>query len=325
MDQNLEKIDVLMATYNGEKYIETQIQSLLNQTDQNFCLYICDDHSKDNTKAIIEKYAKDYPEKIKIIVSEKNLGAIQNFSFLLNHSMNHSKADYVMFADQDDIWMKDKIEKSLAKMKHLEKVHGKDLPLLVHTDLTVVDQNLNILGQSFWKYTHLKPFSFHTTNRFLVQNVVTGCTMMLNRQLCQLSLPVPNEALMHDWWIALTAATFGKIGIVNEPTILYRQHGSNTLGAKKFKLFKTLKDGFIAYCNKDRTLQNKMNARQAQAKVFFERFKTQLNRNEQLMFIDYLNFQNSSFLKKRLIVIKHGFYRSEWAINCALFVMGAKP
>ncbi len=325
MDQNLETIDVLMATYNGEKYIDAQIQSLLNQTHQNFCLYICDDHSKDNTKAIIEKYAAKYPEKIKIIVSEKNLGAIQNFSFLLNHSTNHSTADYVMFADQDDIWINDKIEKSLAKMKHLEKVHGKGLPLLVHTDLTVVDQNLKVLGNSFWKYTNLKPFSFHTTNRFLVQNVVTGCTMMLNRQLCQLSLPVPSEAIMHDWWIALTAATFGKIGIVNEPTILYRQHGSNTLGAKKFKLFSTLKDRFIAYCKKDRTLQNKMNARQTQAKAFFERFQTQLKCNDQLMFNDYLNFQNHSFLKKRIIVVKHGFYRSEWVINCALFVMGVKP
>jgi len=320
MDQS-KQIDVLMATYNGEKYIDSQIQSLLNQTHQNFCLYICDDHSKDNTKAIIEKYANDYPEKIKIIVSEKNLGAIQNFSFL----MSQSKADYVMFADQDDLWINDKIEKSLAKMKHLEKVHGKELPLLVHTDLTVVDQNLKVLGKSFWNYTHLKPFLFHTTNRFLVQNVVTGCTMMLNRKLCQLSLPVPNEALMHDWWIALTASTFGKIGIINEPTILYRQHGSNTLGAKKFKLFKTLKDGFSAYCSKDQTLQNKMMAKQAQAKVFFERFQTQLNDNEKLMFKDYLNFQNSSFFKKRIIVIKHGFYRSKCLINCALFLMGVKP
>lgn len=320
MDQS-KQIDVLMATYNGEKYIDSQIQSLLNQTHQNFCLYICDDHSKDNTKTIIEKYANDYPEKIKIIVSEKNLGAIQNFSFL----MSQSKADYVMFADQDDLWINDKIEKTLAKMKHLEKVHGKELPLLVHTDLTVVDQNLKVLGKSFWKYTHLKPFSFHTTNRFLVQNVVTGCTMMLNRQLCQLSLPVPHEALMHDWWIALTAATFGKIGIVTKPTILYRQHGSNTLGAKKFKLFKNLKDGFIAYCSNDQALQNKMKAKQAQARVFFERFQTQLNDNEQLMFKDYLNFQNSSFLKKRIIVIKHGFYRSKCLINCGLFVMGVKP
>lgn len=321
MDPNLKQIDVLMATYNGEKYIDGQIESLLNQTYQNFCLYICDDHSKDTTKNIIEKYAKDYPEKIKIIKSEKNQGAIQNFSFLLSQS----KAEYVMFADQDDIWMEDKIEKSLAKMKLLEKIHGKDLPLLVHTDLIVVDQNLNVLGHSFWKYTHLKPSSFHSANRFLVQNVVTGCTMMLNRPLCKLSLPVPNEAIMHDWWIALTAATFGKIGVVNEPTILYRQHGSNTLGAKKFKLFKTLKDGFIAYWNKDRTLQKKMNARQEQAKAFFERFQIQLNKNEHLMFKDYLEFQNHSFFKKRMTVIKHGFYRSEFVINCALFVMGAKP
>lgn len=318
---NTEQITILMATYNGEKYLDAQIHSILNQTYQNFQLIICDDLSKDETKKLIEKFAKSFPDKIKIIDSSINQGAIQNFSFL----MQHATTDYVMFADQDDIWMQDKVEKSYLEMKSLEKVHGNQVPLLVHTDLTVVDQNLNILGQSFWKYTNLKPHLFSRMNRFLVQNVVTGCTMLLNRPLYELARPVPECALMHDWWIGLTAATFGKIGIVNAPTILYRQHGSNTLGAKKFQLFKVVREGFKAYTSKDRTLQKKMNARQNQAKAFFEKYGDKLNSDQLHVIQDYLKFHEYSSLKKRYMVIKHGFYRSETMINCLLFLIGAKP
>ena len=98
-------IDILMATYNGEKYLDTQINSILNQTEQNFRLLICDDHSRDGTGALIEKFSREYPSKIFIVKSEKNLGAKANFSFL----MQHATADYIMFADQDDFWQEEKI------------------------------------------------------------------------------------------------------------------------------------------------------------------------------------------------------------------------
>jgi glycosyltransferase involved in cell wall biosynthesis len=314
-------IDILMATYNGEKYFETQLQSILNQTHQQFRLLICDDHSKDNTKNLIEKYIQDYPSKIFKVETPDNLGAKDNFSFL----MQHAKANYIMFADQDDLWKEDKIAKTLAEMKTLEKLHGQDVPLLVHTDLTVVDKDCKVIDASFWKYSHLKVFSYHKTNRFLIQNVVTGCTMMINKNLCALAHPVPKNAFMHDWWIALVASTFGKIGLVNEPTMLYRQHDSNTLGAKKFATWNFLREGFKRFWKNDKTFQDQVAARVAQAKVLLERYSDKLTKKDKQLIQDYIMLQTYPWFKKRIVVLKHRFFRSGFLRNFFTFFLKLRP
>lgn len=305
------QIDILMATYNGEKYVKEQIFSILNQSYQNFRLLISDDHSKDETKNILVSLSKQYPDKISLVTSDKNLGAKENFSFL----MQHAKASYIMFSDQDDLWMKDKIAKTFEEMMRMEEKHGKDSCLLIHSDLTVVNQDCKVLGNSFWKYSNFNAASFHTMNRFLIQNVVTGCTMMVNRQLLELSHPVPKESLMHDWWIALVASAFGKIGIVKEATILYRQHGNNTLGAKKFGVISFLINGFKRLITNDPYFLEKKKEHYAQAKVFLKRYEAKLTEQKQKMVQDYISLEDFSWLKKRYIVTKHKFYRSGFLRN----------
>ena len=139
----MEKIDILLATYNGEKFVKEQIESILNQTYENFNLIISDDASTDNTLNILEEYEKK-DTRIKVFKKEKNKGLIDNFEFLLKNVTS----DYFMFSDQDDIWKKDKIEKSINKLK--EESLG-----LVYTDLEIVDEKLNVIYPSYWKYKQI--------------------------------------------------------------------------------------------------------------------------------------------------------------------------
>ena len=138
-----------------------------------------------------------------------------------------------MFCDQDDVWNNDKIEKTYKKMQELEKLYGDSIPLLAHTDLEVVNEKLETLSFSMWKSEHINPRA-NTLNKLLMQNTITGCTMMINRTLAMKSLSISSKAIMHDWWIGLVATAFGKIGFIEESTMRYRQHGRNDTGAKNY-------------------------------------------------------------------------------------------
>ena len=234
-------IDILLASYNGEKYIAEQIDSILNQTFDDWILYIKDDCSTDNTATIILEYEKKYKDKIKIILSDKQSGSAKNNFFSM---LKYSKSDYIMLCDQDDIWMPDKVEITYNAMLKAEQENN-DIPVLVHTDLKVVDENLNVISDSLLKMQKLDSRK-DKINNLLVQNIVTGCTVMVNKKLINYINKPPQHAVMHDWWFALIAASLGKIVFIDKKTVLYRQHGMNSVGAKdvnsKDYLFKMLKN-----------------------------------------------------------------------------------
>jgi glycosyltransferase involved in cell wall biosynthesis len=224
-------IDILLATYNGQAYLREQIDSILAQSNQDWRLTIRDDGSSDNSVSIVEKYAAEYPDKIKLITdSDGNLGASLNFGRLLGQA----NAGYIMFSDQDDVWLPNKIELTLNAMKATEQIYP-DKPVLIHTDLKVVDSDLNIIADSMWSYQKIFPEISNNLNRIMAQNVVTGCTMMINRKARDVSAPVPAEAVMYDWWLALNVAKHGKIVYVSIPSILYRQHSRNRIGAQEVR------------------------------------------------------------------------------------------
>lgn len=220
-------IDILLASYNGEKYIAEQIESILDQTYKDWFLYIKDDCSTDNTVNIINAYEKRYRDKIKVVVSDKPTGSAKDNFFSI---LQYSKSDYIMTCDQDDVWIPEKIEITYNKMKEAENSY-KDIPILVHTDLKVADENLNIISDSLLKMQNLDS-SRDKLNNLLVQNIVTGCTVMVNRKLLDYIMTIPKNAIMHDWWMALIAASLGKIKFIEKPTVLYRQHNHNDVGAK---------------------------------------------------------------------------------------------
>lgn len=222
-------IDILMATYNGERYLGQQIDSILAQSHQDWQLLIRDDGSDDNTKNIIEDYAARYPDKIRLITdNEGHLGLCLNFAKLLEYADN----EYIMFSDQDDVWLPNKIELTLETMKEAEKTHP-DKPLLVHTDLKVVDSDLKTIADSMWSYHRIFPDISNNLKDLMIRNVVTGCTAMINKKAKEISMPIPEEARVHDWWIAMNVAKQGKIVSVSTPTVLYRQHSANIIGTRR--------------------------------------------------------------------------------------------
>lgn len=221
-----DKIAILMATYNGEKYICQQIDSILSQTCKDWELYIHDDGSTDNTIAVVESYVEKYPNKIHLIDGKSTGGAKYNFFYMFGQV----EAPYYMTCDQDDVWLDKKIELTYDKMLTIE--NKADVPCLVYTELRVVDSELNTIADTMSGYQSLDCHK-RTINQFILQNSVTGCTMMVNRALRDKMLRITDidNTIMHDWWAALVAAQFGKTAFIDEPTILYRQHGDNSLGA----------------------------------------------------------------------------------------------
>lgn len=221
-----DKIAILMATYNGEKYICQQIDSILSQTCKDWELYIHDDGSTDHTIAAAESYVEKYPDKIHLIDGKSTGGAKYNFFYLFGQV----EAAYYMTCDQDDVWLDKKIELTYDKMLTIED--KADVPCLVYTELRVVDGELNTIADTMSEYQSLDCHK-RTINQCILQNSVTGCTMMVNRALRDKMLHITDidNTIMHDWWAALVAAQFGKTAFIDEPTILYRQHGDNSLGA----------------------------------------------------------------------------------------------
>lgn len=286
-------IDILLAAYNGERYIEEQIDSLLKQSFKDWRLIVRDDCSNDNTPCILKAYADKYKDKIIFIEGDTpSGGAKQNFWKLLSFV----ESDYIMFCDQDDFWLENKVLNTFEAMKKAEARYGKNTPLLVHTDLAVVDEGLSLKASSMFSYQGLDKKAV-TLNRLLCQNNITGCTVMINRSLLRLSKNFNTQKmLMHDWWLGLLAAAFGKVVFLDKAEILYRQHGKNQLGAVKknsaSRLSGAKKRLFDTY---------------EQAEEFFLIYKNQLLPSELVCIKAYAEFKNINKLKRLYRIFKYDY------------------
>ena len=299
----MKKISILISTFNGKKYIKEQLDSIFNQTYKNIEIIVRDDGSSDNTIEILKSY------NIKPIDTKINLGAMVSFEELLKYALQNSNSDYFMFCDQDDVWDTKKVEKTLAKMEEMEKEFG-NIPLLVHTDLEVVDEKLNTINSSFMNFQKINPriSKFHN---LLIQNTITGCTVMINRKLAQMCLPIPDKAIMHDWWIGLVATQFGKIGYLNESTIKYRQHTSNTIGAKGFDI------GFVL---KSISKKVSLGRNISQSKGFFQQFKNELDEDTIEMLQEFISLEQKTWSQKRTILLKYKLLKQGFIRNAGLFL-----
>lgn len=304
-------VHIVLATYNGERFIREQLDSILGGATDDVSIEVCDDGSTDGTLEIVREYAGQY-ECIRIHENKKNLGYAKNFI----EGIRRSTSPYIMLCDQDDIWMPDKIARTLEAMKALEQEcrHGDTCPLLVFTDATNYEDGTGRELGSFHKSSRLNVEKTGPA-RLLMENKCIGCTVMVNAAIIPYLETVPEEIRVHDWWLALICSCFGKIYYLPETTLQYRQHHGNMIGGS----------GFFAYMkNRIMNLRKQRVALEqtfAQGKAFYLLFRDRLGEKEKETVRAFSQMEEAGPLRRRWYVVRFGFYKSGWMRNVALFLI----
>jgi glycosyltransferase involved in cell wall biosynthesis len=296
-------VQILLATYNGEKFLREQLDSLLNQTFQDFTILIRDDGSTDATLQIIEEYQQKHVAKINLIKDDKqNVGVTQNFNLLLEKS----NADYLFFCDQDDVWLNEKMELSLKKIQSLEdKNHS--TPCMIYSDMKAIDEQGNITADSVWQQLKLHP-KYFTLNRLLVQNIPHGCTMLINKAMKNIAYPIPKDAILHDHWMALLAVTTGKFIAMEVPLVLLRNHNENVT-RKKTSFEDKLKRFAGNFLSKDE-YEYFISIRVNQAKAFLETCYNQLNKEQRATIQHFIQLESTRGFSRKKLFLQHKFFRT---------------
>lgn len=222
------EIAILMATYNGEPYLQEQIESILQQTNHDWHLYIRDDGSSDGTINIIDTYCANHPDLITRLEYSSQRGACNNFLSLIKAV----DALYYLFSDQDDYWLPEKIDTLYTQIKKVES-SSPNIPIVVCSDMFVADKKLNIVHPSWWEHSYIFPKFIRQYSDCATAAGTTGCAMMFNKQAkaCCI-IPAPPTTVMHDCWVTLcTLKNKGILTAVAKQLVYYRQHGDNTMGA----------------------------------------------------------------------------------------------
>ena len=268
-------ITILLACYNGKEYLPAQLDSILTQNTQAaFSVLIRDDGSTDGSWEVLEDYAGRYPERITLLPKTQPTGSAKGNFFALLDAVGEKElcrpGDYLMFSDQDDVWLPDKVERTLALM---EQTQGSPaVPALV------------------------------------LQNCITGCTMMINQPLFALADKTPPECAMHDWWLGLLAACFGKIGYTIEPLMLYRQHGDNSVGAKDIRdlSFYTHK------LSQKEQIQKNYREMFAQAEFLCREYEDKLSDQQKEILQAWYTIPKLGRFGKARRILKYGFTKNTW-------------
>lgn len=302
-------VGIVMAAYNSEKFIGEQLDSILSGTYQDIHIYVRDDGSTDNTVSIVKEYEQKYPCKVQLVENKQNGGLVKNFLT----GVMEAKENYIMFSDHDDVWLPDKVKVTLEAMQEAEASEGEQ-PIVVFTDNTIVDGDLKPLGASFYERSHFD-FNQMGLSYMLMENKLIGCTMMINRSLAEKIKVLPDHARVHDWWIALIAAAFGKIVFVNEQTMLYRQHGSNVIGNRSFSKYvtdaaKSLKK------QKEKILQT-----EKQAEDFLKIYEAELSVEQKKLVADFAHLEQYSFFKRKILVLKNKYLKSGFIRNIGVLLV----
>lgn len=291
-------IDILMATYNGEEYIAQQIDSIIGQTFTEWRLLISDDCSQDSTLSIIEKYASR-DDRIKIISNGVKYGSAKSNFFSLTA---HASADYVMFCDQDDVWMSDKIASTYECMRTCEDGCPSYKPIMVFTDMAIADSNLSTIADSFELHSNID-ISRTAFSRVLAQSLGAGCTMMINAPLlnCMKRTLVNDSIIMHDWWATIIASAFGAICHVDEPTSLYRQHEDNSVGASRYS-------PITRFLNKE-SMVDSVRLTIKQAAEFERQFGSYLSEGNRFSVATYASIPERDLLGRLIALYKSGCWK----------------
>ena len=300
-------VDILMATYNGERYLEEQIRSIQAQTFTGWHLLVSDDCSTDRTLEIIQHLATE-DDRIRLVSSgTRKGGAKENFFYL----MSQSTADYVFFCDQDDVWLPDKMALSLEHMLK-NAIAGK--PNCLYTDLAIVDRRLNTMYES--RFAKAGVSGKDNFASLLFENRLTGCTVLVDRALLRRAMKCFNleSVIMHDWWVGLIAVSQGRLIRFERATMLYRQHEANVVGEQR----KTIKQLVVG-------AKEGFNRKVAQASYFVECYKECLTKHD-LDFAQQLSqFARLSLPKRLSLINSNGLWGSSPSERVNTFIHIVAP
>ncbi len=302
------RVHIVMASYNGEKYMEEQLNSLLAQTWQNITIEVCDDGSSDRTCEIAEQYLRQ-DSRLSLHRNEKNKGYVRNFL----EGIRRSDAEYIMLCDQDDIWYRDKVELTLRAMERAEK-ECPDKPVLVFTDAINFDSGTGQEQGRFHHSSHLDTKKVDTGHLFM-ENKVIGCTAMVNRAILPYLTEIPEEIRVHDWWLALICSHFGRVVYLDRPTLLYRQHSGNMIGGSSFGSY--VRNRLAGIRDQRAALRSSYRQGQAFLTLFGERMTPQQKETAQ----KFAALAETGCLMRRWNMMKYGFTKSGLMRNVGLFIL----
>lgn len=302
-----QRIAIVLSTYNGEAYIAAQLDSLIAQTYQNWCCYIRDDGSKDESITIIKRYVAQDPRFVFLEDQLGNLGVVQAYFYLFN------KVDepYIAACDQDDVWFPDKLERSLRLLQSIET--AKKIPALVHTDSAFVDSQLNSIRDQFIGKRGLKT----GLNGIIIANSVQGGSTLFNRALNNESKKI-RAKLPYDYHLGMIAELTGARGFIADNLLYYRQHNSSSIARNDAKLEHSEPSEISP------TLQVSL-SNYRHVKADFNALEWTATAKKQVAEYLYL-FEGSSKLKKLYILCKnrYAFYRRKDLLSLIVLILKHK-
>lgn len=263
------KISVAMCTYNGEKFIEKQLDSILDQTMKVDEIIICDDCSKDNTINIVKKYKEKAEIKIKIISNKNNLGVTKNFM----NAFKNCTGEIIFLCDQDDIWDKDKVKIIVDKFNENSQIN------MIGTDALLIDKDDNSMDKKLWDFVGYKWSKDNLTNNYkfqLKKAILTGATAAARKSFID-KFMIESKYVIHDYWLSECASMTDSLYMMNVCLTNYRQHSNNVIGVKKKNKFKFIFRRFF------------------KIKYYYSSYKTFYN--QYLELYDYLNDNNVEYSK----------------------------
>lgn len=301
-------ISVAMCTYNGEKYIEEQLMSIINQTVLPDEIVICDDGSSDNTVQIVRNTLKNWDRRYQIIINEKNLGYRKNFE----KAIGLCKGEYIFLSDQDDVWNSKKIECMINEIKKDEEI------VLVFHDAELVDHQLKSMGGTFWQQlgVYIDELKRDDFRRILESNIVQGSACLIKRELFEYAIPFP-EIAVHDEWLALVAIAKGKIHPLNLVLSKYRQSESNAIGAGTISLYTRIKKWTMNRHNTSSQYLKLSYDHQKVISYFCHKYKNDLTgkKNIFLLYDDFLIRRINWIKNKETFDIVKSFEYAAFGIN----------
>lgn len=304
--------DILLATYNGERFIADLLDSLLSQTQADFRVLARDDGSSDATVGILQEFEARFGGRLQIIGDGSPTGSpTLNFEVL----MRASTADYVLFCDQDDVWLPNRVQESLRMLTEAEATFGAETPVFVFNDLVPVDANLKKVAESYWEFKKINPAMARRLAASLITSPILGCSCGINRALLNRALPIHPQATNHDWWTLHVAIMFGQVVWSAEKTVLYRLHGGNSSQQQRVRARDYARSTAV-FAKVRNGLAKKARHAEGLKKTYVDAMPPDMR----AMFDDFVQVTTRGFLTRRVTLLRWGLVYPDIRRNLAFLI-----